>query len=177
VTLINRISRIPSVWAALLLVLAYWFEAPFLENGYHAEWIRVAMIVFGGAVILTIAPAFRRMFLEDTPANAQQSLIGQILTLIGIVGISVWLLLWRAADFPLWMIKSDVNGFLLWTILIGAVFSLIAPKDHNRYPPRTRWPRVYGALALTIVLGYALVIIRPDVKPFVESLRPYLSSQ
>jgi hypothetical protein len=132
------------------------------------------MIIFSGAAILAWLPAFREIILRPSPVEAQQSIVGQVLFLSGVFGSAVWLLLWRAAGFPAWMIQSDVNGFWLWLETLGCIFSLIAPKDMAKVPPRTRWERVWIALILTVVSGYLLIVAHPDLGPIVDWLKVYL---
>jgi hypothetical protein len=174
VTFAARFRRSITLWIGLALALGYWTIAPFLATNAQTEWLRIGMIVFSAGAILAWLPAFRTIFLQPSPVEAQQSILGQVLFLSGVFGSAVWLFLWRAAGFPLWMIQSDVNGFWLWLIILGCVFSLIAPKDMAKVPPQTRWERVFIALGLTLILGYMLVVVRPDVRPLVDWLKDYL---
>jgi hypothetical protein len=159
------------LWIGLALALSYWLVAPFLPTNAQTEWLRVLMIVFSGAAIVAWVPAFRTIILQPSPLSAQQSVMGQVMFLTGVFGSAIWLLIWRMAGFPPWMVMSDVNGWFLWLVALGCFFSLIAPKDITKEPPRTRWGRVGWAFMLSLVLGYAVVIWRPDVKPLVEWLR------
>lgn len=173
-TFAARFRRSVTLWIGLSLALGYWAVAPFLPTNAQTEWLRVGMIVFSATAILSWFPAFRTIIREPSPVEAQQSILGQVLFLSGVLGSAIWLLLWRAAGFPTWMVLSDINGFWLWLISLGCFFSLIAPKDTDRVPPRTRWERVFIALGLTLILGYLLVVVRPDVRPFVEWLKLHL---
>jgi hypothetical protein len=173
-TLAARFRRSVTLWIGLALALGYWAVAPVLATNMQTEWLRAGMIAYGSALIIASLPAFKRIFLEPAPIGAQQSILGGFLCQIGLVGAAAWLLLWRAADFPVWMIQSDVNAFWIWLIALGNFFALIAIKDTETQPPRTRWGRVLAALIVTVILGYVVIVARPDVRPFVDGLKVYL---
>jgi hypothetical protein len=174
VTFAARFRRSITLWIGLALAVGYWAIAPFLPTNAQTEWIRVGMAVVSAIAIISWFPAFLTIIREPSPVEAQQTILGQVLFLSGVFGGTIWLYLWRAAGFPSWMILSDINGWFLWLIALGAVFSLIAPKDLEKVPPRTRWERIWIAIGLTLVLGYILVVVRPDVRPFVEWMKVHL---
>lgn len=174
-TISARFKRSLTLWVGLALAFSYWLVAPFLPTNAQTEWLRVFMIVFSAAAIIAWLPAFRAIILQPSPLAAQQSIMGQVMFLTGVFGSAVWLLIWRMAGFPTWMIQSDINGFWLYLVALGCVFSLIAPKDMSKEPPRTRWGRVLWAFVISLVLGYGVVVWRPDVAPLVEWLRTRVS--
>lgn len=174
-TFIARFRRSLVLLSALGLSVAYWVVAPFLPTNEQTEWLRVFMIVISGTGILICARSFMAIILRPAPVSAQQSVIGLFLMLFGIFLGGIWLLLWRMAGFPEWMVKSDMNGFLLYILGLGAMFSVMAVKTGGPNPARTDWKRVGIVLGLTLVLGYAIVHIRPDVRPVVDWLKDRVS--
>jgi hypothetical protein len=173
-TLAARFRRSVTLWIGLALALGYWAVAPVLATNMQTEWLRAGMIAYGSALIFASLPAFKRIFLEPSPIGAQQSILGGFLCQIGLVGAAAWLLLWRAAGFPVWMVQSDVNAFWIWLIALGNFFALLAIKDTEKTPPRTRWGRVIVALIVTVILGYVVIVVRPDVGPLVDWLKLHL---
>jgi hypothetical protein len=159
----------------LASALSYWLVAPFLPTNLQTEWLRVIMIVFSATAILAWFPAFREIILRPSPVSAQQSIMGQVMFLTGVFGGAVWLLLWRMAGQPAWMVNSELNGWWIWLVGLGCFYSLIAPKDMAREPPRTRWGRVAWALVISLILGFVIVHLRPDVSPVVGWLKERVS--
>jgi hypothetical protein len=174
-TFVARFRRSLVLLSALGLAVAYWVVAPFLPTNEQTEWLRVFMIVISGTGILLYIRSFLAIVLRPTPIAAQQSVIGTVLILLGLFLGGIWLLLWRMAGFPEWMIKSDMNGFLLYILGLGALFSVLAVKTGDEGRARTDWRRVAIILGVTLVLGIAVVHIRPDVRPVVEWLRQRVS--
>jgi hypothetical protein len=171
VTFSARFKRSLTLWLGLALALSYWLVAPFITSNAQAEWTRIFMIVYAAGAIWAWFPAFRTIIRENSPVAAQQSILGTILILTGVLGSAVWLLLWRMSGFPAWMVLSDVNGFFLWLLLLGALFLMAAPRVSAHIPPRTNWPRIWVAGALSLGLGYFIVHERPNIAPLVEWLR------
>lgn len=174
-TFVARFRRSLVLLSALGLAVAYWIVAPFLPTNEQTEWLRVFMIVISGTGILLCIRSFWAIIIRPAPISAQQSVIGLFLILLGIFLGGIWLLLWRMAGFPEWMIKSDMNGFLLYILGLGALFSVLAVKTGDEGRARTDWRRVAIILGVTLVLGIAVVHIRPDVRPVVDWLKDRVS--
>ncbi|MGE8128978.1 hypothetical protein ACQKQD_18555 [Methylobacterium sp. NPDC080182] len=174
-TLSARFRRSLTLWVGLALALSYWLVAPFLPTNLQTEWLRVFMIVFSATAIIAWFPAFREIVLRPSPVSAQQSVTGQVMFLTGVCGSAIWLLLWRMAGQPSWMVNSDLNGWFLWVISLGCGYSLIAPKDMAKEPPRARWGRVAWAFGISLVLGYGIIHLRPDIHPLVDWLKHRVS--
>lgn len=166
-----RFMRSRTLWFGLALALSYWAVAPFITSNSQAEWIRVFMIVFAGGAIVAWFPAFLTIIRENSPVAAQQSILGTVFLLFGIFGSAIWLLMWRMSGFPPWMVLSDVNGWFLWILTLGAVFLMTAPRVSPHVPPRTNWRRIWLAGAISLGLGYFIVHERPNIAPLVEWLR------
>lgn len=174
-TFAARFRRSLTLWIGLASALSYWIVAPFLPTNLQTEWLRVFMIVFSATAIISWFPAFREIVMRPSPVSAQQSIMGQVMFLTGVCGSAVWLLLWRMAGQPSWMVNSDLNGWFLWIISMGCFYSLIAPKDMAKEPPRTRWGRVAWAFVISLGLGYGLIHLRPDIVPIVDWLKQRVS--
>ncbi len=174
-TFVARFRRSLVLLSALGLAVAYWIVAPFLPTNEQTEWLRVFMIVISGTGILICTRSFLAIIMKPAPVSAQQSVIGLFLILLGLFLGGIWLLLWRMTGFPEWMIKSDMNGFLLYLLGLGAMFTVLAVKTSDEGRARTDWRRVAIILGVTLVLGIAVVHIRPDVRPVVEWLKDRVS--
>ena len=168
-TFVARFKRSVTIWIGLALVLSFWLAAPFLDTNTMIEWIRVLMIGYTWAAMVALFPAFLSIVRRDEPVPAQQHVLGTFLLLAGLNVGATWLLMWRMAGLPSWMILSATNGFLLWIVVIGAVFLSAAVRREERGP--TNWRRIIVAGVLSLAVGYLVVHVRPDIKPVVEWLR------
>jgi len=164
VTFAARFKRSLTIWIGLGCAGVYWIAAPFLPTNLQTEWLRVFMIVLGVAIVGTCLKAFRSLTISAQPVSAQQYILGTFLRELGLLGSAMWLLVWRGAGFPGWMIVSDINAWWLYLIVLGQIFVLIAPRDQERDPPRVRWPRLVALLGIALALGYFLLVIRPDFR-------------
>lgn len=164
-----RFMRSRTLWFGLALVLSFWLVVPFTDPNTQIEWIRVLMIGYTGAAMVALFPAFRSIIMEDAPVAAQQNILGTFLLLVSLCVGATWLLMWRMAGLPPWMVLSAINGFLLWVNVVGSVFLVAAVRRDAKDP--TNWRRIVVAGAVSLALGYLIVHVRPDIKPFVEWMR------
>lgn len=168
-----RLRRSLTLWLGLALALSFWLIAPFIDTNTQIEWIRVFMIGYTGAAIVALFPAFLSIIKEDAPIPAQQSILGTFFLLVGTFLGANWLLLWRMAGLPPWMVLSPVNGFFLWLAVCGSLFLLAAARTDERGP--TNWRRIWIAGFVSLCLGYVVVHGRPNIAPLVEWLRVRVS--
>lgn len=164
-----RLKRSLTLWLGLALVLSFWIAAPFIDTNTQFEWIRVLMIGYTGAAMVALFPAFLSIWREDAPIAAQQNILGIFLVLFGLCVGATWLLLWRMAGLPPWMVLSALNGFLLWVNVVGAVFLVAAVRRDAK--DLTNWRRIVIAGVASVALGYFIVHERPNIAPLVEWLR------
>ena len=170
-TFAARFRRSLTIWAGLGCAAVYWAVAPFLPTNVQTEWLRVFMIVLGLAIVVTCLKAFRDITRTTEPLSAQQYILGTFLREVGLLGSAMWLLIWRGAEFPSWMIVSDINAWFLYLIVLGQMFVVIAPRDKDRDPPRVRWAWLFVLIAIAVGLGYYLVVIRPDFRALAALLQ------
>lgn len=163
-TFAARFKRSLTIWIGFGCAGLYWAVAPFLPANVQTEWLRVFMIVLGFAIVASCAKAIRNLTLADQPVSAQQYILGTFFRELGLLGSAMWLLVWRGAGFPPWMVVSNINAFCLWLICLGQFFVLLAPRDQERTPPGVRWPQLVALLGISIVLGYLLLVLRPDFR-------------
>lgn len=163
-TFAARFKRSLTIWIGFGIAGLYWLVAPFLPSNVQAEWLRVFMIVLGFAIVSSCVKAFRSLTISTQPVSAQQYILGTFFRELGLLGSAMWLLVWRGAGFPTWMVVSDINAWWLYLICLGQFFVLMAPRDQEHDPPRVRWPRLAALLGIAVVLGYALLVLRPDFR-------------
>lgn len=173
-TFAARFKRSVTIWIGFGIAGLYWVAAPFLPANVQSEWLRVFMIVLGFAIVTTCVRAFRNLTLSDQPISAQQYILGTFFRELGLLGSAMWLLVWRGAGFPPWMVVSNINAFCLWLICLGQFFVLMAPRDQERDPPSVRWSRLAALLAIAGVLGYLLLVLRPDFRIWASWLQTCL---
>ncbi len=173
---LQRLSRGGTVWSGIALILLYWIVAPLIPNNPQSEWLRVGQIVGAAAVMFGFSTAMFSIFREgdDSTPVEQRYVLGTLLTENGIFWGASWLLLWRMAGMPGWMVQSDINGFWLWLICLGSYFKLRSIPRADTDPPDAGWSRVFVSLILTAGLGFLVIIVRPDAAGIAESLRVFL---
>lgn len=169
-------------------ILAYWAASPFINNDPQVEWIRVFQIVFSFAVVMGFLNGLVSILRRPAPILAQRYIVGTVLTWSGIFGGAAWLLLWRLAGLPQWMIRAEINGFWIWLVFLGAVFHLAAIRraaDEDIIDtitpfgprPRADWKPTAVAIMVSILVGIILMTNRPDARAVADFLKPYLADK
>lgn len=172
---LSLIGRSPTFWWGLVVILSYWVWAPPMDTNAQTEWMRAFLITIGLTVVVAYTPGVFKFLTTTSPVQAQQLTMGIVVAWFGTAMSGIYLLLWRMAGQPAWMVNNDLNGFWLWLQIVGGILHVSAPRSIENEIPRPSWSRLWLALLSGLVLGYAVAILKPDAAGFVDRLRPYIS--
>lgn len=165
----------PTVWAGFLIIVSFWVWGPLFENDPQLEAMRVAAVVVGSSVVVAFVPGVIKFLTERYPVQAQQLVTGIVVLSIGIVGNGSWLLLWRMANFPEWMLHAEINGFWIWVTLAGFVLMLTAHRAIEDEVPKTDWVRLVVTFSVAIALSAFVGWYSPNLRPVADWLEPYFT--
>lgn len=175
-TVIQKLGRSPTFWGGLAVIFSYWVWGPLIPADTRAEYLRVFGIVYAGFAFMAYLPGVVKFLTEKTPVEAQQLVMGIVVLALSLVCGGIWLLIWRQAGQPYWMVNSDINGFWLWLVVVGYFLHITAPRVLEGEIPRPNWSRVWVAFLVATALSLLIVHIRPDMAALAEWMRPYLSN-
>lgn len=165
-----------TVWLAGFALASYAVWGPLVPNDPSVEVMTIAAVVFAISAALAFAPGVARFLSERYSVPAQQLVVGIVILTLGIAGNRFWLWLWREAGFPSWMLHTELNAFWVWAFLVGLVLIVSSYRAIKDDVPRTAWPRLLITFAVAGGLGVFVAWERPNMRPFVEKIRPYLEA-
>jgi len=157
----------------------FWTLCYFFDNTEVLIYIRSFEVWISAAAIFMTWPVARRMWknpeLGRDVSMYEVYAFGTMLILIGTFSSASWLLIWRLADEPRWMVDAWVNGAFVIIITSGIMLQLISPGiDSGEIPKKTKriW---YAAVIFSLVVAFAGIVFSKffvDVSLF---LRPYMA--
>lgn len=179
---LKRIVCSRALWVTVVCLAAYVILGltlplqPFLElvRIFQATTALVAVVAFS-------ADAWESLTSKDESDEPTNSLIiGVFLQHVAMFWTGVWLLLYRLAEHPEWMLNVLLFGFMSgWLSSIAAVLHVWAPgvlrspcHDATVPPLRLRMAGLAAALGMFGVL--VVLATRPNASRIVEALHPWI---
>lgn len=101
--------------------------------------------------------------------------MGIVVAWFGTAMAGIYLLLWRMAGQPSWMVNNDLNGWWIWWQIVGGFLHLTAPRSIANEVPQPNFARLWVALLAGVALGHTVAVMKPDAAGLVEKMRPYIS--
>ena len=165
-------------WAAVIMTV-FWTLCYFFNNTDVLIYIRSFEVWIAAAAIFVTWPVAKRMW-KNPEMGKQASMyevyaFGTVLILIGTFGSAAWLLVWRLADEPRWMVDAWINGAFVIVITGGIMLQLISPGiEDGEIPKKTRrvW---YAAVIFSLVVAFAGMAFSDAFQKLSLILRPYLA--
>lgn len=167
--------RSPSFWVSLCVLASFWIWAPLFDTGKQTEALRVFLIAFAAATGVLWLKGVARILTKRKPIEGQQLTLGIVIVALSLAGGSAWLLVWRLAGQPSWMVNSLTNAFFLWMGAVGYVLHLLAPRPEGH---DISWPQhlvLLASLAVAAVVSALVVYVQPDMTGLAEWLRRYMA--
>lgn len=171
---LSQIGRSQTFWIGTVVIFSYWIVAPWLDTNSQTEWLRAILISVGATIVVAYTPGVIKFLITPSPVQAQQLTMGIVVAWFGTAMAGIYLLLWRMAGQPPWMVNNDLNGWWLWWQIVGGVLHLTAPRSIENEIPRPNFARLRVALLAGVALGYTVAVMKPDAAGFVDKLRPYI---
>jgi len=161
--------------------MLYAILAAFMPRQPFLEFVRIFQAVAGVVVVIAFSADAWDSMTSERPDRTDGLIIGAWLQHICVCITGVWLLLYRLADRPTWMLDVLFFAFFSgWLSSLASILHVAAPgvlrkADHQDIevpPARLR------AVGLVASIGVAATLIvlasQPNVLWLVESLRPYI---
>lgn len=175
----TRRSYAALIWTTLALA-GYWIVAPFIGDNTQIEWLRAFQVGAFTAGAIFFVGSFLRLFNKGVPPSAQRFLLGIIVFFSGADGGASVRLLWRLAgggEELDWMLTNDTVGFFLWAEVVGVVLMISAPTVSDSGGGHVSWRRLVLTGALCLAVGYATVVLRPDMQGLLNGLRAVIAPE
>jgi len=170
-----RVLWIGIIWLVLFLALAKSLpEQPFLE------FVRIVAATTSFVVAVAFSKAAWESVSSDESDSTDSLAIGIFLLAVSNFVTNVYLLLYRLAEQPAWML--NVYSFALfsgWLAAMAAVLHVWAPGVLRRGPngddvPPARLRTVGVVAAAGVFVTLFVLATQPNIIWLVEAMRPYL---
>lgn len=117
-------------------------------------------------------------FLAPRPVKGDYLTVGIFLGQLANTCQAVFIVIYRLAHSPQWLANSDINGIWILVGVVASALHILAPGAYEgstggMIPRRNRRAMGFG-IGGAFATAMALLTLRPDIGPFVETLRPYL---
>jgi hypothetical protein len=160
-------------------MVVFWTLCLFFDNTDVLIYIRSFEVWIAAAAIFATWPVAQRMWknpeLGQSVSMYEVYAFGTVLILLGTFFSSTWLLFWRLADEPRWMVDSWLNGIWLIIITLGIMLQLISPGIDQGAIPKKTVRNCGAAMLFAIFVAFSGIAFSNSFVKFSLFLRPYLA--
>jgi hypothetical protein len=164
----------PMLRGAAATIVIFYVATQMFNPGPIVEMVRVASIPLSIAVVVAYGDGGIRALFARHPDKFAMLTLGIVVSWGSTALTSTWSVLWRLAGQPAWWINSYANAFGIYLALAAAVLHITAPGAVDGRIPRRLMIRLGLIAALVVSLAGAVILARPDLSSFVNSLRTYV---
>jgi hypothetical protein len=176
----GRALRCRALWVGMAALASYVVLGAVLPTQPFLEFVRIVMAT--AAVITAVAYGAEAWESATTERSDQTDsiVIGIFLQHFTLAFTGVWLLLYRLAGRPEWMLNTLVFGFVSgWLSALASSLHVWAPGVLRRTPetgevPSVRLRAVGIAAALGVFATLVVLATQPNAIWLVESMRPWV---
>lgn len=158
-----------------VLAMVFMISALFVSPRIFLENLRLVQAALSIAVAVAYIPFAWRVFVSPDAEGQQQLAMGIALTFMGSAINGLWMLGWRLAGKPIWMLDSDIQAFSVYLICIGASMHLTAPGTIRNEVPRRNWIILGCCIGAGAALAVALLTYDPQLNDWAQWLEQYFS--
>jgi hypothetical protein len=102
--------------------------------------------------------------------------LGIVMSWASVCSNGLWGMFWRLSGQPAWMVNNDFYQSWVMFNCIAAGLHIIAPNLLGQDVPNVDRARLAGAFGIAFAFILAVSILRPDLAPLSEAIRPYLET-
>src|SRR5215207_2772529 len=168
------------LWVSVACIVLYAILAAFMPRQPFLEFVRILQAVTGIVVVIAFSADAWESLVSEESDKTDGLVIGAFLQHITICTTGIWLLLYRLADRPTWMLDVLFFAFFSgWLSSIASILHVIAPgvlrkADTEAEVPPARLRAVGFAAAAGATVALIVLAAQPNVVWLVESLRPWI---
>lgn len=176
-----RLIRNRILWVVAAASLIYWVGASLLPTQTFLEFVRIMQATMALVALVALSHAIWCALVTEDPDRADVLTLGVALKEFAFWITGMWLLLFRLAERPEWMLNVDWFGFLSgWLPALSSLVLVATPgilirddKTGESVPPLTLI--LVGTVAgLGLFATLAVLAIQPNAVWLVEHLRPWI---
>jgi hypothetical protein len=162
----------------LSVVTVYLVSARILTNEKTAEVWRILQISLSFMVCVAYFNRAMACFrvIGDWPTRTELISLGIVMSWMSVCFNGLWGMFWRLSGQPAWMVNNDLYQSWVMFNCMAAGLHIIAPNLLGQGVPNTDRARLTGAFGIAFALILVVSVVKPDLTPYSEAIRPYLES-
>jgi drug/metabolite transporter (DMT)-like permease len=136
---------------------------------------RVLQAATSASVFYVYWPDAKIAMLTHEPRKGDFLILGITFGWIATFCQATYSIVFRLAGSPGWLMNADPVGLWLMLSVLGGILHLLAPGAIGGSVPRRNRLALGAGLGAAIALVLFLSFAKPDIRPYVDWLRPYIS--
>ena len=151
-------TRVKPVYLIAAACAAYWLIAVYLPYYYLIQLLNGAFLGVTSAILFGYGRhGFRMMF--DQPDEGGQLVLGITIAWLATLCQRAWLMAWRAADEPSWMLNHPFWGFLFFLQIIGAMLHTTAREAIDNRVPVGAWVKLGAVVGTGLAAAWIVIVL------------------
>lgn len=163
------------IWFTLLvLFFGYGIINVFVPNGDMIIATRVIQASASAVVLYVYFGDFWHGLRTPDPARGDYLIVGIWVGFFATLCQAIYSMAFRLAGNPAWLLNSEVNAPYILLSVVAAVMHVSAPGAVDGVVPRRNRLAMGVGFGAAVFLVICLFMIRPDIRPVLDRLRPYI---
>jgi hypothetical protein len=160
------------------VICAYLVSARIMSNEKTAEVWRILQISMSMMVCVAYWNRAMSCFtvVGQWPEKVPLIALGIVMSWASVCSNGLWGMFWRLSGQPAWMVNNDFYQSWVMFNCIAAGLHIIAPNLLGQDVPTVDRARLAGAFGIAFAFILAVSLIKPDLAPLSEAIRPYLET-
>lgn len=137
--------------------------------------MRAFQLSFSLTVVRRYAPSVIKAFNDEYVTERTMIAFGFCAFASVIAANAAWLLLWRSADEPRWMVDASINGFMVLFSIYTAGIEIGAPNTNRGQIDPVFWRYIGVAVVSSVVLSVVALTFGDQARAITDWLAPFLA--
>jgi hypothetical protein len=172
-----RLFRFRAFWSLVLVIIVYLVFARVTPIRPRGESIRAILLVLSGWGMFAYWRPFKMAILSDGWPDAPGWYAIAIFGICAAINFNCAVaIFWRLAGQPAFLVNNAVYDF--WIVLAIVVFAILVSVPNlfgKGVPPLDRIQLGSAWMVMFLLVSY-LVLVRPNLDPLADAVRPWLDN-
>ncbi len=163
------------VFAAIGLFIGYQVINVFIPNAEMIIYVRILGIAANATALYIFAGDAWRGVWRATPLPRDFLICGIWLKFLADFLQGIYALVYRLAGTPAWFLNSEILSPIIMLGVVAVVLHMCVPGTVEGVVPRRNQYALAAGFGIAVLLVGFLIASKPDIRPYIERARPYIS--
>ena len=178
----NRPETLRSIiiWAAAVLFIGYQILNAFVPNEDMIIYVRILDVAATAVALWIFAPDAWGGIIRKSPEPRDFLIVGIWLKFLSSELQGIYAIIYRLGGAPRWLLSNELLPLSIMVGVIAVVCHVLAPgaigarDGRPAVPRRNQYGLAIGFGCAVLMVG-SLIASRPDIRPWLDQARPYIS--